>query len=691
MCGIAGMVAREPIDDEDYRTVLRMQQALAHRGPDGAGVHRARHAVIAMRRLSIIDLETGWQPLYDETGRIALVANGEIYNYRELRSQLELQGHRFRTGSDCETIVHAYASAGERALSSLRGMFAFALWDEPRRRLWLARDRMGEKPLYLFRTDDYLMFASELKALLASGRIPRKLDRAALERYFFLGYVPEPGTPVAGVTKLPPGHEMTVEVGPWRVSERRYWSLPAAPETHGNPADVLARELDEVASLTIRSEVPVGVALSGGLDSTLIACMASHHYESKLHAFTVGYDIDSLSDETEDARQLAVHLVMPFHSIRVSAREITDEFPVLVRAADDPIADIASYGYFRLMKAARAAGVPVMLTGQGGDELFWGYPWVRRAARATRQVLAVASGAMPSPSLAAALRPQPPASLDAKGLLRWASDGFGIQQRLRLRAAVRARVANPALPLFYELASHHEEPRFVRRANSIFGTMLAGVRASPAASMAEPARGLPPDLALTDLICSTYLLENGLAQCDRLSMWWSVECRVPLVDYRFAEQVIGLRRHHSDLDLPPKTWLRQAAARFVPEFALRRPKRGFTPPVRHWLGKLFAQYGCSLRKGRLVAEGVLSEEAGREFADFRPTRAPLSPWPYTALVLEQWIREVLDAPHTGSRLDLDVGAGLARQHGAHRTDDVARVHDAERPRDSQVAGDVQQA
>jgi asparagine synthase (glutamine-hydrolysing) len=643
MCGIAGIVAREPITDEDYRAVLRMQQALARRGPDGAGVHRSRHAVLAMRRLSIIDLATGWQPLYDETGRIALVANGEIYNYRELRIELEHQGYRFKTGSDCETIVHAYASAGERALSSLRGMFAFALWDEARQRLWLARDRMGEKPLYLYRTDSYLLFASELKALLASGLIPRRLDREALERYFFVGYVPEPGTPVAGVEKLPAGHDVTIDVAPWRVIQRRYWRLCEADESRADPTEVLAAQLDEIANLTIRADVPVGVALSGGLDSTLIACMASRHYAGRLHAFTVGYDVDSRGDETEDARRIADHLGIAFHPIRVSTHEIAEDFPLLVRATDDPIADIAGYGYFRLMKAARANGVPVMLTGQGGDELFWGYPWLRRAAHATRRLLAIARGNAPAPGLLAALRPEAPASFDAKGILRWASAAFGIHDRLRLRARLNTRLADPTLPLFYELAAHHDEAGYVRRAQSVFGAKLGRVCASPAASIATPARGLAPDLAVTELICSTYLLENGLAQCDRLSMWWSVECRVPLVDYRLAEDVIGLRRHCSDLDLPPKAWLRKAAARFVPEFALGRPKRGFTPPVRHWIGELFSHYGSTLRKGRLVEQGVITEKAGRDFAVFDPTRTPFSPWAYQALVLEIWMREVLDA------------------------------------------------
>lgn len=644
MCGIAGLVSRAPISESQYEAVVRMQSALVHRGPDGAGIHRSRHAVIAMRRLSIIDLATGWQPLYNETGNLALVANGEIYNYRELQHELKAAGHVFNTASDSETALHCYEAKGIAGLCELRGMFAIAIWDEARQRLTIARDRMGEKPLYTFQTDRCLLFASEMKSLLASGYVPKDLNPQAIQQYFFFGYVPEPATPLAHVTKLPAGHVLSVEVPEWRISARPYWSLSDSADVTSEPMDALRPEFDTVSRLTIRSDVPVGVALSGGLDSSLIACMAQRHYDRDLHAFTVGYSDAHAGDETEDARQLAEYLRIPFHPVLIDTQHVVDDFKTLVRATDDPIADIAGYGYFRVMKAARDAGIPVMLSGQGGDELFWGYEWVREAAVQTRRLNEIARGESPLPTLAECLKPTGPAAWSVKELLRWVAGGAGIGRRLAMRKHLRGRLAEPDIPIFYEAAAHHDEARYRRDACRLLGDSVrqaTATGASPAAAIAVRARGLPPDIALTQLICATYLIENGLAQADRLSMWWGVESRAPLVDYRLAEVVIGLRRRYADLDLPPKAWLREVARDYVPEFVMTRRKRGFTPPVRRWLREIFKRHGSLLRQGRLVEHNVLTPEAGVTLSRFTSTLAPVSPWPFAALVLEVWMREIL--------------------------------------------------
>ncbi|HYO62164.1 MAG TPA: asparagine synthase (glutamine-hydrolyzing), partial [Pyrinomonadaceae bacterium] len=386
MCGISGLISRERITPDDAARVAAMSRALAHRGPDGAGEHRAPHVALAARRLAVIGLEGGAQPLYDEGRSLALVANGEIYNHVELRRRLSPRGHLFKTRSDCEAILHAYAEYGLDCVNHLRGMFAFALWDGARRRLVLARDPMGEKPLYLYERDGRLLFASEMKALLRSGEVPFELDAEAVNLYFHYQYVPEPRTAIRGVRKLDAAHLLVVEVEPWRVWEKCYWRMDDAPPLDADSTCAIAGRLEEVSELVVRADVPVGVALSGGLDSSAVAALATRRVKGPLHAFSVGYaGRPEGSDERDEAQALARHLGLPFHEVEIEAREVVEFFPELNYWRDDPVADYAGHSYYAVMRRARAEGVPVMLQGQGGDELFWGYPQLRQAARESLQ------------------------------------------------------------------------------------------------------------------------------------------------------------------------------------------------------------------------------------------------------------------------------------------------------------------
>jgi asparagine synthase (glutamine-hydrolysing) len=299
MCGIAGVVLSG--DGDFSAAVAAMQDALAHRGPDGAGEFHEPSVMLAMRRLSIIDLSGGWQPLYSEDRGVVLIANGEIYNFVELRSDLEGRGHRFQTKSDCETIVHLYEDHGIECVQHLRGMFAFALWDRKRRRLLLARDRMGEKPLYVHTSGTRLVFSSEMKSLLQSGLAPFELDPVSVHLYFHYQFVPDPLTPLSGIRKLPAGHRLVVDVDPWNIREECYWRMEDAPPIDADPAEAIRAQLDEVARLVIRSDVPVGIALSGGLDSGAIAVLAAKHYPGSMRAFSVGYPGRPPSDERAHA------------------------------------------------------------------------------------------------------------------------------------------------------------------------------------------------------------------------------------------------------------------------------------------------------------------------------------------------------------------------------------------------------
>lgn len=636
MCGICGEISRAPIND---RTVVaKMQQALVHRGPDGDGGFARDHVHLGMRRLSIIDLAGGWQPLYNEDRSLVLVANGEIYNYVELRQQLQTRGHRFATQGDCETILHLYEEYDVDCVKHLRGMFAFALWDSRRQRLMLARDRMGEKPLYLFEQNERLLFASELKALLRSGQIPFQLDAEAVNAYFHYGYVPEPLTPISGVRKLPAGHWLIVDAQTWQIEEQCYWRMEDAPPLDGDPGELIRAELETISEIIVRSDVPVGVALSGGLDSSAITALAAKRYPGAMHAFSVGYHNMPRSDERADAKALAEHLKIPFHEVELRTEDLVSFFPRLTYWQDDPIADIAGYGYFAVMKLARDHDVPVMLQGHGGDELFWGYGWSRRAVAESQRKARLHH--KPSASLLDYLRLELPEALTRMGIFRWAQSWAGL--RSSVSSYRRDQISQPEQVVFYDLLSDFAlaQQEIGSYYSPGFRESLNGHRATDLFALDHPWPQL--DLLITRLLCQTYLLENGVAQGDRLSMASSVELRLPLLDYRLVETVAGLRKGARDYDLPPKTWFKSALKGVLPEWVLQRPKRGFTPPVRAWHRALFAAYGANLANGYLVEANVLTVESARRLAEGGFPLGVTAPPSFKALVLEMWCRSLTE-------------------------------------------------
>ena len=637
MCGICGLVSKNPLTPEHLERVTRMNGILAHRGPDGAGDYSDTHVAMAMRRLSVIDLAGGWQPLYNEDRSLALVANGEIYNFIELRAQLEARGHRLGTGSDCETILHLYEDFGADCVHQLRGMFVFALWDSKRKRLFLCRDRMGEKPLYLYEGNGQVLFASELKALRKSGLVPFELDTVSVDNYFHYQYVPEPATAIKGMRKLPASHFLMIETSPWRVTEKIYWNMLEAPPVEGNPGEVIKAELDEVSTLVVRSDVPVGVALSGGIDSSAIAALAAQKYPGSIHAFSVGYPGRPLNDERAEAEDLARYLEMPFHEVELSTSDMVAFFPDLIYWRDDPIADISGYGYYAVMKLAKEHGVPVMLQGQGGDELFWGYPWVRQAVYESSQKMNLMKKGRGS--LLGYLQPTLPDAWTLTGLGNWIKSLAGLRsgwQRLQ-----RDTASPPERMVFYDLV------RDFQNALTKMGRMytaeclghLNGTGAFDLFSFPQPWPQV--DILLTSLICQTFLLENGITQADRLSMASSVELRLPLLDYRLVEIIVGLRKLKADHGKPPKAWLKEAVKEALPDWVLNRPKRGFAPPVHDWYEALFAEYGSALEEGYLVQEGILRPERARDLASGPVPPGVVTPLSFKALVLEIWCRRLL--------------------------------------------------
>lgn len=637
MCGIAGILSRAPLTPVDRERARAVNARLRHRGPDGEGCHDAEHVLLAMRRLSIIDLETGWQPLYNEDRSLALVANGEVYNYIELRETLRARGHQFATGSDCETILHAYEEYGDRFATQLRGMYAFALWDSRRRRLILGRDRMGEKPLYLVERDGSLLFASELRALVHSGVVPFRLDPAAVNLYYHYRYVPEPHCMVAGVRKLPAAHLLTVDVDTWSLRESCYWRMEDAPAIEGDPGRVIREELERTGELVTRADVPIGVALSGGLDASAVAALAVRARGRGVHAFTVGYTGTPWQDERAEARAFAEHLGIPHHEVELSPRDLVERYPAMHGHRDDPISDGAGVGIEAIAQAARRHGVPVLLFGQGGDELFWGYQWLRRALQWTRRRQALAAGMQ---GLKAYLHLSPPPFSLTLGL-QWALSGAGMLPQWRQFRADRH--ATPGRLVFYE-----SEPFFARVTRELrqpfFTDQFTQSIGEPDLTMDFVAHEheSKPELALIRLICATYLRENGIAQSDRLSMAASIESRLPLVDYRLVETVIGLHKSHTlPADAAPKQWFRDALEGLLPDFVMRRRKRGFSPPWRAWAREIADAFGDQLIDGYLVQNGVLRPEAAkRQRRGLYPPPTGPRPLAGSSLDLEIWCRQL---------------------------------------------------
>ncbi len=624
MCGIVGLIGRSPLEFKERCNVQLLCDALIHRGPDGDGSFSAPQFMMAMRRLSIIDLGGGWQPLYNEDKSIALVANGEVYNFVELRAELESRGHRFNTKSDCETIIHLYEEIGDEVVNKIRGMYAFALYDTRKQRALIVRDRMGEKPLYLAEQDGRIYFSSEMRSMVRAGIIPFEIDPVAVYEYFHYNYVPEPRCAIKGVRKLPAGHLLTVDLQSFKVQERCYWRMEDAPPIEGDPAKAIRAELENINELIVRSDVPVGIALSSGVDSSALAAMAQKRFPGLLTGITIGYEGAPRQDERSAAKQFADYIKLPLHRIELRDADVIDGFPEMVLVRDDPISDISGSGYLNVMRAARDKGLRVMLMGHGGDELFWGYWWVREALWRSH-LKAGLHASPPTTTMRDYMHvSKPPRSIPMG--LRWLQNGGGlISGRCNYR---RDLTSSPDRLVHYEHSFEFDRaarllPRIATRSylEAMTGTDLLARYASPL-----PWSHLNVEIARHT--CNTYLLENGLAQGDRLSMAASVELRTPLVDYRLVETAVGLMKANNTVRPAPKKWFRDAVSDLVPEFVMNRPKTGFNAPWRRWIPAMLDRYGHMVEDGELVRAGILRRGAA-------PRAAGL-----LALSLEIWCRQM---------------------------------------------------
>jgi asparagine synthase (glutamine-hydrolysing) len=528
MCGILGIVGRPRPESLDAVELLR------HRGPDGDGRWGGAQAGLAMRRLAIIDLETGDQPVSNEPGDVVAVVNGELYNYRELRAELEAKGHSFRGVGDVEIVPHLYEEHGERFVERLRGMFALALWDEARGRLVLARDRFGIKPLYLAEVADGLAFASELAPLLALGASAEP-DLEAIADYLVLGYVPGERTGIAGARKLAPAHLLVHEEG--RSREEAYWR--AEPD-FATDCYKLGDTLSEAVQLHLRSDVPLGVLLSGGLDSSLIASLAAQELDEPLRTFTVGF-AEAAYDERGPAREVARAIGSRHEELVVETR-VADDLPEIAARLEQPLADAAAIPLWYLCRAV-ASEVKVALAGDGGDEVFGGYSryaWDPVAAR-----------------------------LRALGPLA----------RLIPERGGRKSVVRRASKLLRH-ASKPEPSRYL----SWFALMDGDARAHVFERLfAEVPSSLSARGRLQWVDLHSFVPDDLMLKADKLSMAWSLELRVPLLDHHVVEAGLALPDRDKVRGVRTKVAIRRLVEERLGASIARRPKQGFDPPVERWL------------------------------------------------------------------------------------------------------------
>lgn len=537
---------------------------MRHRGPDDEGFYLGAGVGLGMRRLSIIDVQGGRQPLSDETGRIRAVVNGEIYNYRDLRKETEAAGHRYATRSDAEVVVHLYEEHGERFVERLRGMFALAVWDGSRCRLLLARDRLGKKPLFYAERGGRLAFASSLWALLQDDRIPRVVDRAALAQYLTYQYVPGPRAILEGVKKLPPASLLVWENGTVRVEG--YWRLPAGempdrPEAAWGE-ELLAR-LREATRVRLESEVPLGAFLSGGIDSSAVVALMAEVSSRPVQTFTVGFEEEGFSEAAE-ARLVARHLGTDHHECVVHA-DAAAILPELVRHYGEPFADASALPSYYVAREARRH-VTVALNGDGGDELFAGYDryrWARLAERYARAPQWIRSAGA---SLVARLTLTRSAFRPLRRAARFLSlGGLSPEERyLRLVAffdpdQLRDVLRPEFLPMNGDAPIEvlREAFRSARSADSI-------------------GRLLEVDLA-------TYLPDDLLVKMDVATMAHSLEARSPFLDHQLVEWCARMPRRYKLRGGRSKTLLRRVMAPLLPRAILERPKHGFAVPVSRWL------------------------------------------------------------------------------------------------------------
>jgi asparagine synthase (glutamine-hydrolysing) len=628
MCGIAGFAdpfGRPGLEREEPLALLHaMCDVIRHRGPDDQGMHVEPGVGLGMRRLSIIDLSTGHQPIHNESREVWVAFNGEIYNYRELRRDLESRGHRFYTSSDTETIVHAYEQWGTGAFVRLRGMFGLAIWDARSRELLLARDRAGIKPLYYCVAGERLYFGSELKSLLATGEIARDLDPVALDHYLTFLYTPRERSIFKGIRKLPPGHYLRFSEGAALVEP--YWAISSEESftgSEGEAAERLRSVLADAVRAHLVSDVPLGAFLSGGVDSSIVVALMAEA-SSRVTTFSIGFE-ETDFDELPYARTVAGHFGTDHHElvVRPDALAMLDS---LIEHFDEPFADVSAIPTWYVSQVARRH-VTVVLSGDGGDELFGGYDRY-----------------LPHPRVASFDRLPIPAKRRAAGALgRVLPHGTRGKNFLRhVSEADEGRYLN-------SLSFFHEDEKRAMLSPDFHSQLGHEDCVQAAADRIARFRALPLQSRMMRLDFETYLPEDVLTKVDRMSMAHSIESRVPLLDNEVIEFAASLPASFKIRGGQRKHVLKRAVSGLIPAAILERKKQGFGVPIGAWFrGDFRGLFHDVLSSPRTRSRGYFDRDfVDRLVAEHLSGRREHSLRLWQLVVFELWHRQYLDTP--GSR------------------------------------------
>jgi asparagine synthase (glutamine-hydrolysing) len=623
MCGIAGIVGNKDDCGIDHATVRRMCDSIVHRGPDDEGILVKDGAGLGMRRLSIIDLAGGHQPIFNEDRSVWIVFNGEIYEFADLRRELESRGHKFSTNSDTEVIVHLYEDLGADCVQKLRGMFAFALYDEPRRSLLLARDRLGKKPLHYALHRGRLLFGSEIKAILAVAPELGEVNLNSLLQYFYFGYIPDPATAFTAIHKLPPGHLLQFSDGEARV--RQYWDLPEygthSPRSEEDCLEELEHRLSEAVRIRLIADVPLGAMLSGGVDSSTVVALMARASSKPVKTFSIGFRQADF-DESRYARIVAEKFGTEHHEL-VLQPNVVETVQTLAHSLEEPFGDSSMLPTYYVSCLARKH-VTVALSGDGGDELFAGYDryrihlhersvtWIPAAARRLyrERIYPRIPYRVPGRNVAYGI------SLDWDDRYLEAVSLVPFQRNLGL-------LSNDFLTRF----NGDGDP---------FKVFRGYIERAPAKD---------PLSRIQYLDTKTYLPGDILTKVDRMSMATSLEARVPMLDHVFVEWVTGLDPKWKMRNQDQKSILRKLAERVgVPREVLYRPKQGFALPLVHWIRHELKEMVLSLLlEPRSLQRGYFDEKGVRqftqEFLDGRRTDT-LPIW--RLMMFELWHREFLE-------------------------------------------------
>jgi asparagine synthase (glutamine-hydrolysing) len=648
MCGIAGAVGMELAAETAAarELITRMCGVIAHRGPDDEGHYVNERVALGMRRLSIIDVATGHQPISNEDGSVWIVFNGEIYNYRELREWLIARGHTFQTRTDTETIVHLYEEEGERCVEKLRGMFAFAIWDWNQRALFLARDRAGKKPLHYALIGDTFLFGSEIKSLLQYPKIEREVNLEAVSDYLSFGYVPDPATAFQGISKLPPGETLVYKDG--RIRTRSYWDFSYTREAENRGVqdeNVYLEQLRELLAESVRvrleSEVPLGAFLSGGIDSSTVVALMAREMGQPVKTFSIGFN-ESSFDELKFARVTANRFQTDHHEFVVTP-DICRLIGEIVWHHDEPFADVSSIPTYVVSKMAREY-VTVVLSGDGGDEVFGGYE--RYAIEKQRGRYEQIPGFIRRHVLRRLSRALPQGAYGKRFL---------------------GNISLDAGPRYVDSGSYFNEEL---KKSLLTVEARRALNGYNSASAFERIYDVPTSSAHLDhlmyLDSKLYLPGDILVKVDRMSMANSLETRAPLLDHKLIEFVQTIPASLKLNGLETKYILKRAVTGLIPDEIIHRPKKGFDVPIKHWFNnELREMLDDTLNDRRTRERGYFNQPAVLEILDeHRRGRRDNARQLWEFLMLELWHRAFIDGEGLNSWVQSNA-AKVASMSGAY--------------------------